>query len=143
MQEPILSPTTAKRIYSIKGILIGSLLAGPLVAGYMMSSNSSALELKNKTRIWVISVTSFICITALAMILPESVPAVAFIFTNAALGYYLALYLQGKEIENHISNGGPKYSGWRSAGIALVFTIVFILLALLSFFLADLAEGKF
>ena len=143
MQEPILSPTTAKRIYSTKGILIGSLLAGPLVAGYMMSSNCSALELKNRTRIWIISIISFICITALAIFLPESVPAFVFIFANAALGYYLAQYLQGKDIEQHISNGGPMYSGWRSAGIALIFTVVFILIALLAFLLADLSAGKF
>lgn len=142
MQDPILSNTITKRLYTSRGILIGSILAGPIVAGYMMSQNSTTLRLRDQRRIWLISITGFLVITMLAMSLPASVPAFLFIFANAAFGYYSAQYLQGKQIDEHLSNGGRVYSAWRSAGIALIFTAILVLFALGSFLLADLYAGK-
>ena len=142
MQDPILSITSTKRLYSTRGILIGSILAGPIVAGYMMSQNSTALELRDQTKIWLYSIGGFIVITVLAIVLPESVPAVSFVFANAAFGYYAAQSLQGKHIEQHMVNGGRLYSAWRSAGIALLFTALLVILVLGAFLLADLYSGR-
>ena len=142
MQDPILSITSTKRLYSTRGILIGSILAGPIVAGYMMSQNSTALELRDQLRIWLFSIGGFLLITILAIVLPESVPAFLFVFANAAFGYYCAHSLQGKHIEQHLVNGGRVYSAWRSAGIALLFTAILVILALGAFLLADLYSGR-
>lgn len=138
MQEPILSPTLTRRIYAQRGIMIASLLASPLAFGFLMTKNCRALEQRAKIKqAWLLSIGALVVVLALAYVLPESVPTFPFLFLNAAFGYYAPQYLLGKEMEEHVANGGPLYSNWRAAGIALLVVVVLVAVCLLAFAAMD------
>lgn len=142
MQDSILSTTATKRLYSQKGILIGALMGGPLIAGYLLTRNNAALEQKGKNRqTWLLCISAFSIITALIFLLPQQVPSFLFLFLNAAFGYYATQNLQAEMINTHIASGGPLHSNWRCAGIALIFTALVIAIALATFFAIDVYTG--
>lgn len=143
MQEPVLSATTAQKLYSQRGILIGCILGGPIVAAYLMNKNYNSLEQKEKRRqTWLLCISAFATITALSFLLPKQVPSLVFIFLNAAFGYYAVQNLQGKLIDKHVSDGGLLHSNWRCAGVAILFAVVVIALALAAFLMMDLYTGR-
>lgn len=118
--------------------MIASLLASPLACGILLAKNCSVLDRPGKKRqAWLLSGGAMAVILALAYVLPESVPSFVFIFLNAAFGWYAPQYLLGQEMEEHISNGGPVYSRWRSIGIALAVVVVMVAVWLLAFLAMD------
>lgn len=143
MQENILSTTSFKKLYSQKGIFIGSIFGGPIITGYLLAKNYSSLELQEKKKqSWLICTGAFVLLTLLAFVLPPRVPSALFIFAYSSFGHYITLHLQGKLLEEHRENGGSFYSNWRSAGIALLFTLILIAVFLAVYFISDLSMGK-
>ncbi|MER3465626.1 MAG: hypothetical protein C4329_15655 [Chitinophagaceae bacterium] len=143
MQDSILSTTATQRIYSQSGITIGSLMGWPIVAGYLLSKNYTALVQNKKAgKTWLLCIATFVLLVTLASVLPQQVPNASFVFANAALGYYMTQSLQGKLIDAHIVSGGLVYSNWRCAGIALIFTVILVVLALGDFYAMDLYTGR-
>ena len=124
-------------LYSIDGIVIGTLL-GSLIAGiYMMMSNYVTF---GSARLARQTVTGGLAIYALVLLASWAAPpsfwfALVFALGQALLAYLLAGRLQGASIRYYAERGSPVHGLFRSALVGLLagvlsFTVVLVLYAL-------------
>lgn len=117
--------------------MIGSLLGGPIVTGWLMATNYNHLNLREKKlKLWLLCIASMVVIVLIGIFIPQ-IPSVVFIFVNAACGQYMATNLQGKLIADHVENGGALYSTWRAVGISLIVALIYVGLMILAFYMQD------
>jgi hypothetical protein len=120
-------PEKPHKIYPVKAIAAGTFFGGPMVAGYMLSENYRALNQKeNVIGTWVIAVVCTIALFAVIFMIPalEKIPNQIFPLFNAVLVFLVAEKIQGKSIKLHLSEGGKTFSGWRSFGVSVFWTVI-------------------
>ena len=119
----------AYKLYTIGQISAAAYLGGPIAGCYLMSVNFKHLnneEIAKKTLLIGI-ITTMIFFPGLFFIpekIIDQIPEflIPMIYTSI-IGVY-AKKLQGKRIKEHIEKGGQKYSGWKVAGIVILFSIL-------------------
>lgn len=128
---------TQQKVYNSTAIGIGTLLGGPLAAGYFLSENFKTFNESGKARkTWIIAAAVMIAIFCYFFLVPELfINPVILLLIIAAVVWFLTDRFQGNKIRDHINTGGNIYSGLRTIGIGLaglaVTTIVALSLALL------------
>jgi hypothetical protein len=71
-QEQILSETLGRKLYSKRGVMIGTLLGGPLAGGYLLAKNFKTIEKSEKSaQAWTIAVIAFLGLILLVFIVPQ------------------------------------------------------------------------
>lgn len=133
-----------KKVYSEGWIWFASYFGGPFAGCYLMSRNFEAfgnIQYAEKSfRIGIISTLLFFFAFSfipkdIVDILPEF--TIPLIYTSIIAGFVQKY--QTKDLNEHIKNGGKKYSGWKVFGISIISTIltlayfafVFIIMGLL------------
>ncbi len=134
-----LGTSSGKSLYSIRGILIATIL-GSLAAGiFLIYLNYLSLgynKLAKLTIRW--GVVAFMLISALAYQMPSY--GALFIVLQTGLAGIAADRLQGAAINYHREHGGAMHSPLRAAGIgvlagiAALFTLVFLLTVMIALF---------
>jgi hypothetical protein len=112
-----------KKVFKIRAIGVGTLIGGPLVAGYLIAENFRAFNDTSKVKkTWIYTIISTIVIFAGVFLIPDSVrfpnQIIPLIYTGIA--YYLAHHFQENKISGHINAGGQIFSWGRTIGIALI-----------------------
>ena len=81
MEPPLLSETFGRKLYSKRGIMIATLIGGPLAGGYLLAKNLKIVNQHKKTgQIWAIATAALLGLVAFAIIVPEYVPNFLFFF---------------------------------------------------------------
>lgn len=114
---------TERKIYKEKALWFGSLIGGPLIAGYIIAENFKAFnEPRNAQKTWLLTIVSTIIIFAGALLISDStkIPNQIIPFTYTIVAYFLLKHYQGTEIESHIESGGQVYKWGRVIIISLI-----------------------
>lgn len=124
------------RLYSLRSIGLATFLGSVFAGGLLMALNYRALGQPARMRnalVWAFIGT--VVLVVLSTVLPEQVPAIAFLCVQLAIVLSLAHMLQGPTIRAHEAQGATMHSNWRAAGIALLVLLgliaVMVVLALL------------
>ncbi|AWK06928.1 hypothetical protein HYN56_22935 [Flavobacterium crocinum] len=127
VEKSVFEEIPTEKIYSEKAIRIATFFAGPLVAGYCIAENFKVFNDKEKVqKTWLITAITSFFIICLVFLLPENFPSIIFpIIYSFIASYFLKTY-QEKNIQNHMSNGGETYSGWRMTLIGIVSLLTFL-----------------
>lgn len=127
VEKSVFEEIPTEKIYSEKAIRIATFFAGPLVAGYCIAENFKVFNDKEKAqKTWLITAITSFFIVCLVFLLPENFPSIIFpIIYSFIASYFLKTY-QEKNIQNHMSNGGETYNGWRMTVIGLVSLLTFL-----------------
>ncbi len=137
-----LGTSSGKGLYSIRGILIATILAS-LAAGifliYLNYLNLGYDKLAKLTMRW--GVVGYMLIVAAASFVPSSLTfGILFIVLQTGLAGIAADRLQGAAINYHREHGGTMHSSLRAAGIgvlagvAALFALVFLLTVAIALF---------
>src|SRR4051812_8810732 len=111
-EEVIFSETLGRKLYSTKGVMVGTLLGGPLAGAFLLARNFKALNQPEKVgRTWLFSILIFIFIIILGVV-AEQIPQVLFIVLYAWMGQFAAQKLQGSLLDKHAAEGGSFYNNW-------------------------------
>jgi hypothetical protein len=140
LEQPIEpSPQGQKVLYTERAIAGATFLGGPLAATYLIAHNFSAMGNSDAfKRTWLIG----ILITAIAVPVMMSLPELAqnkstglLVEMLWAIPAYLVVHnFQQRDIDSHFAAGGPRGSGWKAAGIALLSLAVYLGYALVMVF---------
>ena len=114
-------------LYSVRGIVVGTIL-GSLAAGVvMMYLNYRALgnfDLAAKVVRWGIGL--FAVLTATASFLPANpLFNIGYIVLQGAIAFFFAANLQGSAIRFHEQQNGSMHSTLRAAGVGLLVALAF------------------
>lgn len=127
------------KVYKKYAIILGSLLGGPIVAGYFFANNFNLLGEKEKAnKAWIISILTTIVIILIAFLIPENskIPnQIIPIAYTAAASYLFKTHLEIKTLK-FIELGGKVYHWIRVVGIALI-GLFFTLSVLFTFVYTD------
>lgn len=122
----------APALYSVRGIVIGTVL-GSLAAGVVMIYlNYRALGRANLARtVTGVGAAIFLVVMGLATLVPDTlVMALVMMAVQVAIAYFLTERLQGEVIAYHQARGGPMHGSGRAAmvglltGMALFFLLI-------------------
>jgi hypothetical protein len=139
MEDSLFSPTITNKVHKEAAIQIGTFLGGPLVAGYLIAHNFRQLDQPEKVKkTWLWTIIGFVAIVALAIILPQSIPAVVFAAVYTGATHLLVKRFQSAQIKAHIEAGSPLYKTRRAALIGLGCAGLFIILILVCYSLTDI-----
>ena len=120
-------PPPTHRLHSPAGITWATALGTPAAGGIVLALNYWKWGQKPFA---AAAVAAGLLTTAvlfwLAMVVPASVPAAAFLLPQILAGYFLAKSLQGRRFDAHVVAGGRKASNWIGAGIGLAFCTLLI-----------------
>ena len=129
MQDSLFSSTVTRKLYNERAVMVGTLLGGPLVAGYFLAENYKALDQGEKVnRTWLFTVIGFLLILTIAYITPHRVPSYIFPIVYSGIAQFLAQRFQGDHIKAHTVSGGGMYSIWRSVWIGVISAIIFLVI---------------
>ena len=143
MQESLFSSTVTKKLYNERAVMVGTLIGGPIVAGYLLAENYKALDQREKiNKTWLFTIISFGIILLIAYITPHKVPSFIFPIIYSGIAQFLAQRFQGDQIKGHIVNGGGIYSVWRSVGIGIISALIFLVIVFSILVLIDLAMAN-
>ena len=127
MQDSLFSSTVTKKLYNERAVMVGTLIGGPIVAGYLLSENYKALDQREKVnKTWLFTIIGFVIILILAYITPNRVPSFIFPILYSVIAQFLAQRFQGDQIKGHVVNGGGVHSVWRSVGIGIIAALIFL-----------------
>ncbi|SFC92515.1 hypothetical protein [Flavobacterium phragmitis] len=127
IEKSVFEEIPTEKIYSEKAIRIATFLAGPLVAGYCIAENFRVFNDKEKAqKTWIITGIASFFIICLVFLLPENFPSIIFPIVYSFIASYFLKTYQEKNIQNHMSNGGETYSGWRMTLIGLISLLTFL-----------------
>ena len=129
----------SRPLYSLDGIVIGTLL-GSLIAGiYMVMHNYLAFgSVRLAKQTIVVGMILYAIIMVASSIAPANLwTALVFALAQAGLAYLLASRLQGASISYYAQRGGEVHGLFRSALVGLLagilsFTVILALMALLA-----------
>ena len=129
MQESLFSSAVTGKLYYERAVMVGTLLGGPLVAGYLLAENYKALEQEEKVnKTWLFTIIGFLCILTIAYITPGKVPSYIFPIAYSGIAQFLAQRIQGDQIKAHAASGGGIYRIWRSVWIGIISAIIFLVI---------------
>ena len=127
MEENLLPSQPAFKLYKDRAIYVGTLLGGPLVAGYLASENFKQLGQTDKVKTtWIIAIIATIVIFGGAFLIPnmDKIPNYIIPLIYTGIAQFIVHKFQGAAIKNHIETGGQTYSTWRAVGIGLVGLVI-------------------
>ncbi len=129
LSTSVAKESLAYKLYTIGQISVASYFGGPIAGCYLMSVNFKHLnngEIAKKTLL--IGIISTLIFFPGILFVPEKIIdkipefLIPMIYTSI-IGVY-AKKLQGISIKEHIEKGGQKYSGWKVAGLVIIFSIL-------------------
>lgn len=125
------------RLYSVAGITLATFLGSAFAGGLLMAFNYRALGEPVKARNALgLAFLATAMVLALALVLPESVPGLAFVLPQLVVVQMLARKLQGAAIGAHQARGAAMHSNWLAAGISLLVAAVLVAIAVAAVFLS-------
>lgn len=136
--QPLDTDLKERKVYLLRAVWIGTLLGGPLVAGYMMAYNFKTLHQERKAiYTWIITSAITLILFFVITSLPESdtqrfriVP-----FIDGGIAYLLVQLLQLKQLNEYIINGGKAFNVWTSVLAGIIIAVVtLVIFVILSFF---------
>ncbi|MEO8712007.1 MAG: hypothetical protein ABI405_07795 [Parafilimonas sp.] len=138
MEENLISLVPDFKLYKDRAIYVGTFLGGPLVAGYLAAENFKQLGQYNKVKTtWIIAAVATIIIFGGVLLIPnvEKIPGYIIPLIYTVIAQFLVKHFQGKDINEHIKNGGQTYSVWRAVligllGLVITFAVIFVILLL-------------
>ena len=140
MEEPVLNPGLANKIYSVRSIRIATLIGGPLAAAYLMATNFKKLgEENNVFKTWLWSIVIFITVLAISFLLTPSIPAIVYNVVYFGIASFFVEKYQAAKIDTHISSGGLAYKTYRAVLIAIACTLILVAIILGCYALSDLS----
>jgi hypothetical protein len=135
LDQPSRQVTPSAPLYSVRGIIIATIL-GSLAAGVLMiAMNYLALGRASLAKsVGLSGVAIFLGFIGITLVLPQTLEiALLFTVAQAALAWFVADRLQGAAIDYHRERGQPMHSTARAALIGfLTGTTLFFLLILLT-----------
>jgi len=135
LDQPSQQHNTDMPLYSVRGIIIATIL-GSIAAGVLMIAlNYVALGREHLAKtVGLAGIGIFLGFIGITLLLPQSL-TVAFLFTagQAFIAYFVADRLQGAAIAYHSEHGRPMHSSLRAALVGfLTGTTLFFMLILLT-----------
>jgi hypothetical protein len=138
MENDVFEQPPAFKLYNDRSVYVGTLLGGPLVAGYLAAENFKQLGEPEKVKYaWIWSVIASIIIFGGVFLIPvnSKFPKILIPILYSVLAQNLVKHFQGHLIKNHIEKGGRIYSIWRTVlygliGLVITFGILFFLILL-------------
>ncbi len=131
------------KIYTESEIGFGTLIGGPLAAGYFIAENFKVFNKSGRARkTWIISVAVIISILCYFFIIPELfVNPIIILIIIAAIVWFLTVRHQGENIRNHISLGREAQSWIKTFIVSFTGLIAsFILISGLSLLLDNFVK---
>jgi uncharacterized membrane protein len=136
-QESILQEIPTKKLYKPMGIYIATFFGGPLVAGYLISSNYKALnEKQNVTKTWIFTILGTVLIVFLSYLIAFRstihIPGFLLPLIYSTVTYNIVNLLQKQKIAAYISAGGqfhPSSLVFLVTVIGLVITVAGLLIS--------------
>jgi len=123
MEQNINIQTPRNKIYKDQSIWIGSLLGGPLAAGYLIAENFKAFnETEKANKTWIYTIIATVVIFGSLFMIPEGIkiPNLMIPLIYTAIAYFLVQHFQGERISAHINSGGQFHSWWRTITVGLI-----------------------
>ncbi len=102
---------------------MGTLVGGPMVAGYLIASNFKNFNEPGKVKkTWWYAVIATIIIFGGIFLIPEDVkfPSQIIPLTYTAIAYLLVQHFQEQQITTHINAGGQCYGWGKTNGVAVI-----------------------
>jgi hypothetical protein len=135
-----LPPKPAGKVYTDRHLYLASFLGGPLAIGYLFSKNYKVFNDDKKAMYtWVVTIIFSVLLLVLIFSLPEERGSadrfIPIIYT--AIAVFIFKVLQGKDVDNHINNGGEKQSWGRVVAVSLIGMIILISVIFGYIFLTD------
>lgn len=143
-ETPLTIEIPSKQIYSERKVWTGTLLGGPLVAGYMIASNFKAFnEPNNAIKTWVYAIVATVIIFGGVLMIPEGnkLPSQIIPLIYTGIASFLVQRLQGKQLAKHAEDGGKSYTWWRTIAVGLI-GLVLTFAALFGFFFVKESVGN-
>ena len=125
-----------KKIYTGNAVWFGSMLGGPLVAGYLIAENFKAFkEISKAKKTWIYTILATIVIFSTAPLIPNdlNIPKLSIPFLYTAIAYLFVKHFQSKNISAFIVLGGTPFSWLRTivvSAIGLVTTLILLFVVL-------------
>jgi MFS superfamily sulfate permease-like transporter len=131
------------KIFTDKKLWLGSMLGGPLVAGYIIYKNYHIFNEFNKAKkVMLITILFSIILITIIFLIPDSIripdQLMPFIYTCIAWGFMKKS--QGNKIEEHIKNGGQLIGWGKTLLISLlgfIITVAIFLILILIIYMAQ------
>ena len=135
LDQPSRQAAPSAPLYSVRGIIIATVL-GSLAAGVLMiAMNYLALGRANLAKsVGLVGIAIFLGFIGITLLLPQTL-GIALLFTvaQAALAWFVADRLQGAAIAYHSEHGHPMHTSLRAALVGfLTGTTLFFMLILLT-----------
>jgi hypothetical protein len=130
-----------RKIYTEKMIWLGTFLGGPLVTGYLFASNFNLLAEPEKAKqSWIWAILTTIVILIVTFLIPEdsNFPNQLIPLVYTIIAAYLFKQFQEFKIQEVLNNEGVAYSWWRVVLISLIGLLVFLVIGVIIFIIADL-----
>lgn len=128
-ETPLTIEVHSKKIYSERKVWTGTLLGGPLVAGYMIASNFKAFNDPNHAiKTWGYAIIATVIIFGGVLMVPEGnrLPPQIIPLIYTGIASYLVQRFQGKQLAKHAEEGGKSYNWWRTIAVGLIGLILTI-----------------
>ena len=119
-----------EKIYKDRQIWAGTMLGGPIAAGYLIAENFKAFGEADKARkTWIIAIIATIFIFGISFFAPyvDRIPNLFFVLVYTAIAYALFQLYQGEKVKTHIKAGGQIHSWWRTVGMAVIALLITII----------------
>ena len=135
LDQPSQKHSSGLPLYSVRGIIIATIL-GSIAAGVLMIAlNYVALGRKNLAKtVGLAGIGIFLGFIGITLLLPQTfVVAILFTAGQAFFAYFVADRLQGEAIAYHTAHGHPMHSSLRAALVGfLTGTTLFFMLIMLT-----------
>jgi hypothetical protein len=123
----LITPIPDYKLYKDRSVYVGTILGGPLVAGYLAAENFKQLGQPEKVKnAWFIAIIATLVLLGIAFFIPgiQKTPGYIIPLLYSGIAQYLIQRFQGNAIKEHIQQGGQVYSVWRAVWIGLVGLVI-------------------
>lgn len=112
------------RVYKAGHVGLATFLGTPLAGFWLMGTNYAALGQtgKRSSMVWS-GIAATVAVFALALVLPEEFPSLPINIAVVVGMIALCNSLQGEALKAYVQNDFLWYSGWRAAGVGLLFLL--------------------
>ncbi len=138
MEESNILALADYKLYNNRSIYIGTVLGGPLVAGYFAAENFKRLgkprQAKNS---WAIAVAATIILIAAVIYIPglENVPRYIIPLIYTAIAQIVIGKYQGEAFKAHQAQGGKFFTPWRGLWIGLIGAVILVVIVFILLYL--------
>jgi hypothetical protein len=131
-QENIFPDVPTEKVFKPIGIFVATFFGGPLVAGYLISSNYRALkERNNVVKTWVFAILGTILIIAFSNLIntrsTRHIPGYLFPIIYSTITYSIVNLVQKDKLATFISSGGAFHTSTRIFVITIIGLVITLL----------------